>query len=169
MGLRKPEEYISALREKSKRAEIYVLGERVEDVTKHPFTLPAVKAFEWTYKAPWDPYFYDKEMGVHLAKAYSPFINEEINRFNHIHQSPQDLAIKVKYFRKLSHKAGSCFQRCVGWDAINTISIISYDIDNGTNRRARSRSTSSTSALTTRGSSSSSSTYKRRTSRSPES
>ncbi len=129
MGLRKPEEYIQALREKSKKAQIYVLGERVEDVTKHPFTMPAVKAFEWTYKAPWDDFFYDEEMGTHLARAYSPFINEEVNRFNHIHQSPKDLAIKVKYFRKLSHKAGSCFQRCVGWDAINTMSIITYDID----------------------------------------
>ncbi|TRM79753.1 4-hydroxybutyryl-CoA dehydratase, partial [Sulfolobus sp. F3] len=46
-----------------------------------------------------------------------------VNRFTHVHRSPEDLAAKVKLLRKISHKTGACFQRCVGWDALNTLYI----------------------------------------------
>lgn len=35
---------------------------------------------------------------------------------------------KVKLLRRLSHKVGACFQRCVGWDALNTLYIITSKI-----------------------------------------
>ena len=65
-------------------------------------------AFKATFDAAWE------EDTKDLARAWSPFINEEINRFNYIHTSPEDLAAKVKLLRKLTHKVGACFQRCVG-------------------------------------------------------
>ncbi len=122
MGLRRPEEYIQAIKTRRK-AEIYVLGEQVEDVTEHPFLKPTVKAYAATYEAAWDPALKD------LARAYSPYINEEVNRFNHIHQSREDLEAKVKLLRALSHKVGACVQRCVGWDAINALHIVTHMID----------------------------------------
>ncbi len=122
MGLCRPEEYIRAIKTRRK-AEIYVLGEQVEDVTEHPFLKPMAKAYAATYEAAWDPALKD------LARAYSPYINEEVNRFNHIHQSREDLEAKVKLLRALSHRVGACVQRCVGWDAINALHIVTHMID----------------------------------------
>jgi 4-hydroxybutyryl-CoA dehydratase/vinylacetyl-CoA-Delta-isomerase len=117
MGLRTGEQYLEAIKVRNK-AEIYVMGKEVKDVTTHPFLKPSIMAFKATFDAPWE------EDTKELARVWSPFINEEVNRFNHIHRSPDDLAAKVKLLRKLSHKTGACFQRCVGFDALNTLYII---------------------------------------------
>ncbi|CCC81745.1 4-hydroxyphenylacetate 3-hydroxylase family protein [Thermoproteus tenax] len=117
MGLRTGDQYVEGLRRR-KHVEVYVLGKLVEDVTTHPFLKPSVKAFKATFDAAFD------EDTRALARVKSPFIGEEINRFVHIHQGPEDLVAKVKLLRKLSHKVGTCFQRCVGWDALNTMYIV---------------------------------------------
>ncbi|QGR20196.1 4-hydroxyphenylacetate 3-hydroxylase family protein [Stygiolobus azoricus] len=117
MGLRTGEQYLEAIKVRNK-AEIYVMGKEVKDVTTHPFLKPSIMAFKATFDAPWE------EDTKELARAWSPFINEEVNRFNHIHRSSDDLAAKVKLLRKISHKTGACFQRCVGFDALNTLYII---------------------------------------------
>ncbi|MEW9491884.1 MAG: 4-hydroxyphenylacetate 3-hydroxylase family protein [Candidatus Aramenus sulfurataquae] len=117
MTVRRPEEYLEAIKVRHK-AEIYVMGQEVKDVTTNPFLKPSVMAFKATYDAAWD------EDTKELARVLSPFINEEVNRFNHIHRSPEDLAAKVKLLRKISHKIGACFQRCVGFDALNTLWIM---------------------------------------------
>ena len=31
--------------------------------------------------------------------------------------------------RAIGRKTGTCFQRCVGWDALNTVYSVSYEID----------------------------------------
>ncbi|AWR96359.1 4-hydroxybutyryl-CoA dehydratase [Acidianus sulfidivorans JP7] len=116
MGLRTGQEYLDSIKIRNK-AEIYVLGKEVKDVTTNPFLKPSVLAFKATFDAPWE------EDTKELARAWSPFINEEVNRFNHIHRSREDLAAKVKLLRKISHKVGACFQRCVGFDALNTLYI----------------------------------------------
>jgi 4-hydroxybutyryl-CoA dehydratase/vinylacetyl-CoA-Delta-isomerase len=121
MGLRTGDQYVEGLRDR-KHVEVFVLGKKVDDVTAHPFLKPSVKAF----KATFDAAFEEDTRG--LARAYSPFIGEEVNRFVHIHQGPEDLVAKVKLLRKLSHKVGTCFQRCVGWDALNTLYIITGKI-----------------------------------------
>jgi len=119
--LRTGEQYVEGIK-KREHAEIFVLGKRVDDVTAHPFLKPSVKSF----KATFDAAFEEDTRG--LARAYSPFVGEEVNRFVHIHQGPEDLVAKVKLLRKLSHKTGTCFQRCVGWDALNTLYVISGKI-----------------------------------------
>ncbi|PVU77874.1 4-hydroxyphenylacetate 3-hydroxylase family protein [Saccharolobus islandicus] len=118
MVLRTGEEYVNAIRHRNK-VEIYVMGKEVKDVTEHPFLKPSVLAFKATYDAA------HEEDSKSLGRAWSSFINEEVNRFTHIHRSPEDLAAKVKLLRKISHKTGACFQRCVGWDALNTIYVTS--------------------------------------------
>ncbi|QIW24601.1 4-hydroxybutyryl-CoA dehydratase [Sulfolobus sp. S-194] len=117
MAIRTGEQYLDSIKIRNK-AEIYVMGKEVRDVTTHPFLKPSVMAFKATFDAAWE------EDTKELARTWSPFINEEVNRFNHIHRSPEDLAAKVKLLRKLSHKTGACFQRCVGWDALNTLWIM---------------------------------------------
>jgi 4-hydroxybutyryl-CoA dehydratase/vinylacetyl-CoA-Delta-isomerase len=61
--------------------------------------------------------------------ARSHLSGNRINRFTHIHQSIDDLVKKSKMGRLLGRKTGCCFQRCVGMDALNALSIITYNID----------------------------------------
>ncbi len=121
MGLRTGQQYVEGIRNR-KHARIYVMGKRVTDVTTNLFLKPSVESFKATFDAAF------QEDTRDLARAYSPYIGEEVNRFVHIHQSPADLVAKVKLLRKLSHKTGTCFQRCVGWDALNTLYIITHKI-----------------------------------------
>jgi aromatic ring hydroxylase len=49
-----------------------------------------------------------------------------INRFTHIHQSVDDLLKKQELTRKICRLTGGCVFRCMGIDAMNALSIISY-------------------------------------------
>ncbi len=64
-----------------------------------------------------------------LATATSHISGEEINRFCNIHCSVNDLLNKQQMTRRLCHKVGGCIQRCMGIDATNALSVITYDID----------------------------------------
>ena len=76
-----------------------------------------------TYELAEKPEFQD------LITATSHITGNKINRFTHIHQSIGDLVNKSKMGRLLGTYTGSCFQRCVGMDALNALSIVTYDID----------------------------------------
>ena len=69
-----------------------------------------------------------------IMTATSHITGNKINRFTHIHQSITDLVKKSKMGRLLGRETGCCFQRCVGMDALNALSIVTYNIDraNGT-------------------------------------
>lgn len=117
MGLRTGDQYVEGIRHRQ-HAAIYVMGKRISDVTTNLFLKPSVLSFKATFDAAFEEDTRD------LARVHSPIIGEEVNRFNSLHQGPQDLVAKVKLLRKLSHKTGACFQRCVGWDALNTLYIV---------------------------------------------
>jgi 4-hydroxybutyryl-CoA dehydratase/vinylacetyl-CoA-Delta-isomerase len=61
--------------------------------------------------------------------ATSHLTGRKINRFTHIHQSVEDLVRKSKMGRLMGSRTGCCFQRCVGMDALNALSMTTYDID----------------------------------------
>ena len=61
--------------------------------------------------------------------ATSSLTGHKINRFTHLHQSPDDLVKKVKMQRLLGQKTASCFQRCVGMDSFNAVYSTTYEID----------------------------------------
>ena len=61
--------------------------------------------------------------------ATSNLTGHTINRFTHLHQSPEDLIKKVKMQRLLGQKTASCFQRCVGMDSFNAVYSTTYEID----------------------------------------
>ena len=126
-------EYRESLR-KLKR-EVYAFGEKIADVVDHPLTRPHVNAAAMTYELAHDPRYEE------LATATSHLSGRRINRFTHIHQSPDDLVLKVKLLRLLGQQTGACFQRCVGFDALNAIYIVSYLIDqeHGTEYHSRLR------------------------------
>lgn len=113
--------------------EIYLLGERVTDPVNHPMLRPSFNALEMTYLKAED------STADELMHAQSAFDSSEVNLFCSIHTSTEDLIRKVKALRMLGQTTGTCFQRCVGWDALNAISSVSYEIDqaHGTNYNRR--------------------------------
>ena len=70
-----------------------------------------------------------------LASVISPFTGERISRFLHICTSSKDLVLQNKMQRKLGQLTGTCFQRCVGMDAFNSLYSVTFEMDerNGTN------------------------------------
>jgi len=102
---------------------IYCNGEKIEDVTTHPMIRPHVNSAAMTYELASDPLYQN------LMTARSHLTGKTINRFTHIHQSKEDLVSKVKMLRMIANKTGTCFQRCVGLDAMNATFMTTYDID----------------------------------------
>jgi 4-hydroxybutyryl-CoA dehydratase/vinylacetyl-CoA-Delta-isomerase len=129
--IRTKQDYIQSLREQGH--VVYIGGEKVEDVTAHPALQPHVNCAAMTYEMALKPEYED------LATATSHLTGEKINRFTHIHQSVEDLIKKPQLLRAIAHATGSCFQRCVGWDALNATYMTTYDIDekHGTNYHQR--------------------------------
>ncbi len=121
MKLRNGAEYIESLRQI--RPVIYYKGQMIEDVTRHPATAPHVRAAAMTYALASKTKYKD------LATATSHLTGRTISRFTHIHQNIEDLIKKIKLLRVLGQKTGTCFQRCVGFDGINAVYSVAYEVD----------------------------------------
>lgn len=121
MKIKNGAEYIESLRKI--KPIIYYKGERIKDVTRHPSTAPHVRAAAMTYALASDKEYRD------LATATSHLTGRTIGRFTHVHQCIEDLIKKIKLFRVLGQKTGTCFQRCVGFDGINAVYSVVYEID----------------------------------------
>ena len=64
-----------------------------------------------------------------VMTTISHLTGERIHRYTHIFQSPDDLVKKIQMLRLLGQTTGTCFQRCVGLDALNAVFAASYEID----------------------------------------
>jgi 4-hydroxybutyryl-CoA dehydratase/vinylacetyl-CoA-Delta-isomerase len=121
MSMMTGNEYRESLRRL--KPEIYYLGEKIESVADHPAFIPHVNAAALTYEMALAPEFEE------LLSATSHLTGEKINRYTHIHHSHDDLVKKVKMMRALGQQTGSCFQRCVGHDGLNSVYSVTYEID----------------------------------------
>jgi 4-hydroxybutyryl-CoA dehydratase/vinylacetyl-CoA-Delta-isomerase len=124
-------EYIESLRDRSLR--VFALGERVTEPVDHPMIRPSIHAVAATYDlASSDPA---------LATAHSSISGQPVNRFLHVTESVADVVAQNKMQRRLGQLTGTCFQRCVGMDAINALFSVTYDCDrsHGTDYHARLR------------------------------
>lgn len=122
-------DYIESLR--GRKLTVYLMGERVEEPVDHPLIRPSINAVAETYDlANRDP---------ELASAVSPFTGERVNRFLHVAGSTADLVNQNKMQRRLGQLTGTCFQRCVGMDALNALHSVTFDLDarHGTSYHAR--------------------------------
>src|SRR3990172_4816642 len=117
-----PDEYIESLREL--KTVVYWRGRRIDNWVDHPAIRPHINAAALTYDVD-----LGHETGDGMRTAISHLTGKRINRFTHIHQNPEDLVKKVKALRGIAQKTGSCFQRCVGWDALNALYGVTYEID----------------------------------------
>ena len=102
---------------------VYMFGKRVENVVDDPIIRPSMNAVAETYELAHLPEHED------IMTATSHITGKKVNRFTHIHQSIGDLVKKSKMGRLLGRETGCCFQRCVGMDALNALSIVTFDID----------------------------------------
>ncbi len=118
------QEYIESMR--SMRFELYMFGEHVTDHVDNPIIRPSMNCMAATYELAEESRFPQYHR---LMTATSHLTGNRINRFCHIHQSTEDLVNKSKMGRVLGAYTGSCFQRCVGMDALNALSMVTYDID----------------------------------------
>jgi 4-hydroxybutyryl-CoA dehydratase/vinylacetyl-CoA-Delta-isomerase len=121
MSMMTGNEYRESLRRL--KPEIYYLGEKIESVADHPAFVPHVNAAALTYEMALAPEFEE------LLSTTSHLTGEKINRYTHIHHSHDDLVKKVKMMRALGQQTGSCFQRCVGHDGLNSVYSVTYEID----------------------------------------
>ena len=121
MALKTPAEYVDSLRDLNIRA--YVNGERIESVADHPSIAPHINTVAKTYELAHDPEHRD------VMTAESHLTGERIHRYTHIFHSADDLVKKIQMLRLLGQVTGTCFQRCVGLDALNALYAITYEID----------------------------------------
>jgi 4-hydroxybutyryl-CoA dehydratase/vinylacetyl-CoA-Delta-isomerase len=102
---------------------VYMFGKQLDDVVDNPIIRPSMQAVAKTYDMAHRPEHED------IMTATSHITGQKINRFTHIHQSIEDLVKKSKMGRLLGRETGCCFQRCVGMDALNTLSIVTFNMD----------------------------------------
>lgn len=118
--MKNSEEYLTDLRQLKRCA--YILGERVDDFSAHPLIKPSLNALGRTYDLACDP--------DHSATFTRPGLDGgAVNLFTSLHRSTDDLVNKVKALRILGQQTGTCFQRCVGWDALNTLDSLTFEMD----------------------------------------
>lgn len=119
MTIKNGAEYIESLR--GRNLKIYLFGELVKEAVDHPMIRPSINAVAETYDlAAEDP---------ELAAPHSSITGLQVNRFLHIVESAQDLVDQNRMQRKLGQLTGTCFQRCVGMDALNSLYSTTYEID----------------------------------------
>ncbi len=117
--IRSGDEYIESLR--GRDLKIYLFGELVKEPVDHPMIRPSINAVAETY---------DLAMREEaLASADSSITGLRVNRFLHIAESAEDLVLQNKMQRTLGQNTGTCFQRCVGMDALNALHSVTFDID----------------------------------------
>ncbi len=112
-------EYINSLKNRGLR--VYLFGELVEEPVEHPMIRPSINALAKTYDL--------AVIAPELASVISPFTGERVSRFLHVCTNANELVLQNKMQRKLGQLTGTCFQRCVGMDAFNSLYSVTYEMD----------------------------------------
>src|SRR5574338_264012 len=119
MAIKTGQDYIQSL--KGRKLTVYLFGEQVPDPVEHPMIRPSINAVAETYDL--------AAREEDLASPMSKISGKRVNRFLHIAESANDLVLQNKMQRKLGQLTGTCFQRCVGMDALNSLHSTTFEID----------------------------------------
>jgi len=112
-------DYVKSLR--GRGLKVFFLGQRIEEPVDHPVIRPSINAMAESYAlAAEDPA---------LGTVRSAIAGRPINRFLHVAERPEDLVGKHEMQRELGRRTGTCFQRCVGLDAIGALHAVTHDVD----------------------------------------
>jgi 4-hydroxybutyryl-CoA dehydratase/vinylacetyl-CoA-Delta-isomerase len=119
MPIKNGAEYIESLR--GRKMKVYLFGQLVQEPVDHPMIRPSINAVAETYDL--------ANEQTEIASAQSSLIGIRVNRFLHITESVTDVVNQNKMQRKLGQITGTCFQRCVGMDALNSLYSTTFEID----------------------------------------
>jgi 4-hydroxybutyryl-CoA dehydratase/vinylacetyl-CoA-Delta-isomerase len=117
--IRTGEDYIDSLR--GRNLAVHYMGALVSEPVDHPVIRPSINAVARTVDLALEQ--------PELATAYSEISGRTVNRFLHVAMSAEDVVAQNRMQRKLGQQTGTCFQRCVGMDALNTMYSITFDCD----------------------------------------
>lgn len=113
------EDYVNSLR--GRGMNVFLMGERVEEPVEHPVIRPSINAMAETYRL--------ASERPQLGGVRTEVGGRPINRFLHVPTGPDDLVSKHEMQRELGRRTGTCFQRCVGLDALSACHSVTFDID----------------------------------------
>ncbi len=119
MPIKNGAEYIESLR--GRKMKVYLFGQLVQEAVDHPMIRPSINAVAETYDL--------ANEETDIASAQSSLLGIRVNRFLHITESVTDVVNQNKMQRKLGQLTGTCFQRCVGMDALNSLYSTTFEID----------------------------------------
>jgi 4-hydroxybutyryl-CoA dehydratase/vinylacetyl-CoA-Delta-isomerase len=119
MPIKNGAEYIESLR--GRKMKVYLFGQLVQEPVDHPMIRPSINAVAETYDL--------ANEETDIASAQSSLLGIRVNRFLHITESVTDVVNQNKMQRKLGQLTGTCFQRCVGMDALNSLYSTTFEID----------------------------------------
>ena len=125
------DEYVESLRKRDLR--VFLMGGMVDEPADHPVIRPSINAVAATYDLATDE--------SDLASVDSALVGTRVNRFLHVTGGKDDVIAQNKMQRRLGQLTGTCFQRCVGMDAINSLFSITYDVDAAHDTRYHQRFT----------------------------
>lgn len=103
--------------------KVFFTGKLLEEPLTHPIVQASINSVALTYDLAHNPQVQE------VMTVRSALTGDRINRFCHLHQSTEDLEKKVQMLRLLGQQCGTCFQRCVGMDALNAVYLTTYEID----------------------------------------
>ncbi len=113
------DDYLSSVR--GRHMNVFFRGVRVPEPVDHPVIRPSINAMAETYRLATER--------PELGNVRSEISGCQINRFLHVPTDPDDLVAKHEMQRELGRRTGTCFQRCVGLDAIGACHSVTFDID----------------------------------------
>ena len=115
------EEYVASLRARNVR--LFIRGKKIEDPVDHPMVAPSVRTVAESYRLAHDPEHRE------VFTAHSTLVDATVNRFTHLFGTRDDLLKKLEMQRILGRLTGTCFQRCVGMDAVNALYNVTFEMD----------------------------------------
>lgn len=119
MSIQTGAQYIESLRGRGMR--VFAFGELIEEPVDHPLIQPSINAVAATYDLAAD----DPGLAASSARSGAG----RISRFLHITESASDVVMQNRMQRRLGQLTGTCFQRCVGMDALNALWSVTHDCD----------------------------------------
>jgi 4-hydroxybutyryl-CoA dehydratase/vinylacetyl-CoA-Delta-isomerase len=128
-SIKNADDYIASLR--GRHMNVFFMGERVPEPVDNPVIRPSINAMAETFRLATEQ--------PKLATVHSGISDRQINRFLHVPVAAAELVGKHEMQRELGRRTGTCFQRCVGLDAIGSCHSVTFDIDgkNGTDYHRR--------------------------------
>lgn len=120
--MRNAQQYIESLRD---GREVYIHGERIDDITKHPSLRKAIDHGAIDYELDKRPELRD------LLVTRSLKTGNEIRRYFEFPRKPEDLLRRQELIETTTRNGGSVviFMKEIGTDALNALNMICYEMD----------------------------------------